>query len=68
MVNHLTVIPLTLILLMSLSSTALATEMPFEDVTEEDAHYEAVALLYQAGRTEGVSETQFGEDQTVTRQ
>jgi len=56
-VNPWSLISLALVFVFTLSPAALAAELPFEDVTEDDVHYEAVDLLYRTGITAGVSET-----------
>ncbi len=57
-----------LVFMFTLGGVALAANLPFDDVTEGEAHSDAVSLLYETGITQGVSPTEFGEDLTVTRQ
>ncbi len=59
---------LILALLFTFVSSAAANGLPFKDVREGDAHYWAVSMLYDIGVTEGISETEFGEDHTMTRE
>ncbi|ARI76096.1 S-layer homology domain-containing protein [Halobacillus mangrovi] len=43
-------------------------EEPFTDVKDNDWYKEAVERLYASGITNGVSETEFGPDQRITRE
>ncbi|MGI8316639.1 S-layer homology domain-containing protein [Halobacillus mangrovi] len=43
-------------------------EEPFTDVKDNDWYKEAVERLYASGITKGVSETEFGPDQRITRE
>ena len=46
---------------------ARAGENPFADVSDEDPYYEAVLFCYENGIINGVSETAFAPDDTLTR-
>lgn len=48
-------------------STALATTVPFDDVSEDKYYYKSVMWAVDNNITNGVSNTQFGVDQICTR-
>jgi len=58
----------TVVLLAFMLPAAFATgENPFYDVSSDDAYYDAVLYCYDNGIVEGMSETEFAPDKTLTR-
>ena len=57
---------LTLVLALSLTTTAFAANLPFRDVPSNAWYYQDVAIAYESGMINGRDETHFAPDANLT--